>query len=108
MVTATETRREKRAGVDDVCLVTLEPGGRIQVDAKIYPWFTEGSRIVKEAGARTLTVDGSERTLAASEDHRAMRRAMPWAAAIAAIVAALALRRRPRASRGGARESHES
>ena len=72
-----EVLREKHPGRDDVHLLQLEPGGRLQVDAHVFHAVAPDQRIRKGRWDRLLIVNGEKLQLRWSADFQGMAQAMP-------------------------------
>jgi hypothetical protein len=97
-VTRKQRLIEKTPGVDDVHIVTLDSGRRIQVDAHVFNAIAEGQSINKAAWARTLQVGDRAFALSWSRDVRGMLWAMPLTLVIAVVLGMMAVDR-PRKDR---------
>ncbi len=72
-----QRRTEKWRGVDDVYLLVLDSGRRVQVDAAVFEAVAERQAIRKQPWDRTLEADGKMIPLDWSADVRGMLWAMP-------------------------------
>jgi len=81
-----ERRLEKKPGVDDVCLVTLDDGTSFQVDIAVYDAIIPGCTLNKDAWSRQLHVDGVTVDLDWSLDFRRMLWTMPAAVLVLILV----------------------
>jgi hypothetical protein len=82
---------EKSPPKDDVCLIVLHDGARVQVDAPVFEALTTGDRIDKQRWSRTLTVSGREVPLEWSADFRGLLWTMSGATALGAALLAVVL-----------------
>lgn len=76
-VVSKQRKAEKWRGVDDVYLLVLDSGRRVQVDAAVFEAVAERQMIRKQAWDRTLEADGQTIPLDWSADTRGMLWAMP-------------------------------
>jgi hypothetical protein len=72
-----QRRAEKWPGVDDVYLLNLNSGRRVQVDREVFDAVAERQTIRKQPWERTLEADGRTVPLDWSADLRGMLWAMP-------------------------------
>lgn len=85
---------EKSRGVDDVFLMTLESGRRIQVDRHVYEAVNKNDSIEKPSWARRLKVNDHNHVLKWSQDYRGMVWVMPAAIGLSALVGMAAAKNR--------------
>jgi hypothetical protein len=71
-IASREIRHEKHPGSDDVCLLTLDDGRVLHVDAEVYAALGDGQSVQKRAWERTLVHDGQPLPLNWSADARGM------------------------------------
>lgn len=90
-------RTEHVPGLDDVVLWTLEDGRSLRVTDQVDELAARGARVRKDAGERTLWVDGEARALPWSDDVKGFGRAAGPAALVLLGLAVAAARRRPAA-----------
>lgn len=76
-IVSKQRRTEKWRGVDDVYLLALDSGRRVQVDAAVFDAVAERQSIRKQPWDRTLEADGQTIPLDWSADVRGMLWAMP-------------------------------
>ena len=81
-----QRRAEKWRGVDDVYLLVLDSGRRVQVDAAVFEAVAERQTIRKQPWDRTLEADGQPVPLDWSADVRGMLWAMPLTVAVCVLV----------------------
>ncbi|MGN6546810.1 MAG: hypothetical protein ACTHK7_17270 [Aureliella sp.] len=86
-VTKKQRLLEKKPGVDDVCLVTLDGERPIQVDAPVFDLMSTGQTVNKRAWEASLKVDGQQASLDWSPDFWGMIWAMPLTVAICVLAA---------------------
>lgn len=85
-VTQVEVREEKHPGVDDVWMVYIEGDPR-HLDAELAADLAVGDRISKDRWETTLVVNDTTRSLALSEDARAMLGVAPLSVLLATLLA---------------------
>lgn len=95
-VVSKQRKAEKWRGVDDVYLLVLDSGRRVQVDAAVFDAVAERQSIRKQAWDRTLEADGQTIPLDWSADVRGMLWAMPLTVLACGLVAVFVSR--PRAA----------
>lgn len=94
-VTQKQRLIEKTPGVDDVYIVTLDSGQRIQVDGHVFDAVAEGQSVNKTAWSRTIQIEGNAVALSWSRDVRGMMWAMPLTVVICIVLGATAVNRSP-------------
>jgi len=77
VVVAKEIRHEKHPPRDDVCLLHLQSGRALHVDAALFDAVAKGATLHKLAWSDVLVHDGRELKLALSIDFVGMTRVMP-------------------------------
>ncbi len=92
-IVSKQRRTEKWRGVDDVYLLVLDSGRRVQVDAAVFDAVAERQMIRKQPWERTLEADGNTIPLDWSADVRGMLWAMPLTVLVCAAVGVMLLRR---------------
>lgn len=92
-----ERRLEKKPGVDDVCLVTLDDGTSFQVEIAVYDAIIPGCTLRKDAWSRQLHIDDAAIELDWSLDVRRMLWAMPATVLVLALLIAWAMKNSSRA-----------
>jgi hypothetical protein len=85
---------EKTVGVDDVHLITLDDGTRIQVDGPVYEAVVLNHVVRKDAWSRKLEVDGTNINVDWSRDFSGMLWAMPSVLVVFLMLGILANRSR--------------
>lgn len=76
-ITEMELRYEKHPGKDDVCLLHLNTGRTLHVDAAVYEHLKVGDVVRKPRWSFTLDVNDDARPLTWSADFHGMVAAMP-------------------------------
>lgn len=76
-VTRKQRLVEKKPGIDDVYMITLDSNRRIQIDRDVYQVVGEGISIHKTAWSKKLDVDGQDNYLVWSRDFQGMLWVMP-------------------------------
>lgn len=92
-IVSKQRKAEKWRGVDDVYLLVLDSGRRVQVDAAVFDAVAERQMIRKQAWDRTLEADGQAVPLDWSADTRGMLWAMPLMVLVCVAVGVMTLRR---------------
>lgn len=85
-VTRTQRLIEKTPGVDDVYIVTLDLGRRIQVDGSVFDAMAANQAISKRAFTRLMEIDGKNIALSFSPDFRGMLWAMPLTVTVCVLI----------------------
>lgn len=93
-VVGKELKREKHPGKDDVCLLRLEGGRTLHVDAAVFAEVANGDTLEKRAGEEELAVNGEAISLQFSPDYHGMLIAMPAILLVMAGAAAVVCARR--------------
>ena len=92
-VTHKDRLNEKILGVDDVYLITLDDGPRIQVDGPIYEAVVLNREVRKDAWSRKLEADGKTIDIDWSRDFNGMIWAMPFVLLLFVLLGILTLRK---------------
>ncbi len=70
---------EKVVGVDDVYMLTMQGGSKLQVDRHVFETATEGDQLRKRPWSSIIDINGREVRLDWSTDFRRMMVVMPVA-----------------------------
>ncbi len=91
--TVTQKHRliEKIPGIDDVYLVSLSSGRRIQIDGHMYHLVSRGQTLEKSAWDSHVRIEGRVFQLVWSRDLRGMALAMPLTITICLVVGVTAV-----------------
>lgn len=92
-VTHTQRLIEKKPDVDDVYLVTLDSGRRIQVDGPVFDALAAHQSVKKRAWTAIIEIDGKNIALEWSPDFRGMLWAMPLTVAVCVLLGFYSSRR---------------
>ena len=87
-----QRRAEKWLGVDDVYLLTLDSGRRVQVDATVFESLSERQSVSKQSWEHSLKADGQTIPLTWSADVRGMLGAMPLTVLVCVLVGVVLVR----------------
>lgn len=84
---------EKTPGVDDVYILTLDSGRRIQVDGPVFDAVAAHQSVRKRAWTRIIEIDGKNIALGWSPDFRGMLAAMPLTVVVCVFLGMMAVKR---------------